>query len=115
MKRFFTKYFLLIVLIFIGTESFSQNSMLVNFGSSSCSSASSIDPSFAIVKDPLTSTPSLLANCDFSAQLPNYFSVYIAYNPKDNKLYISSIQDFVHSKVWTLDVGLPDTVGCPAL
>lgn len=115
MKIFFTKYFLVLVLLFIVSESFSQNSMLVNFGSSTCSGTSSNNASFSIVKNPLTSTPSLLANCNFSAQIPNYFGVYIAYNPEDNQLYISSIQDGIHSKVWTLNIGLPDTVGCPAL
>jgi hypothetical protein len=113
MKIFFTRYFLLLLWLIIGNESFSQNSLLVNFGSSTCSNAA--DPSFAIIKDPLTSTPTLLANCDFSAQLGDYHGVYIAYNPKDNKLYISSIQDFAHSKVWTLDIGLPNSISCPAL
>ncbi|HMG83900.1 MAG TPA: T9SS type A sorting domain-containing protein [Ferruginibacter sp.] len=113
MKRFFTKSFLLLLLLFIGNESFSQNSLLVNFGSSTC--VNPTDPSYAIIQNPLTSTPTLLANCDFSAELPSYFGVYIAYNPKDNKIYISSIQNGTQSKVWTLDVGLPDSIGCATI
>lgn len=113
MKRFFTKYFLLLFLLVIGNESFSQNSMLVNFGSNTCVNSSV--SSFSIIKDPLTATPTLLADCDFSTEVPNYFSVYIAYNPKDNNVYISSVQDGIHSNVWVLNVGLPDTIGCPAV
>ena len=114
MKGFFTKCFLpLLLLLFSYTESFSQNSMLVNLGSSTCSNP--FDASFSIIKDPLTSTPTLLADCNFSAQIPDYTSTYIAYNPKDNKIYISTIRDGVDSHVWVLDVGLPDSVVCPAV
>jgi len=113
MKRFFTKYFLLLLLVLISKESFSQNSLLVNFGSSTCATPN--NASFSIVKNPLTATPILLADCNFSAQIPNYNGVYVAYNPKDNNLYISSIQNGTQSKVWTLNIGLPDSIGCPAL
>ncbi|HTB99296.1 MAG TPA: T9SS type A sorting domain-containing protein [Ferruginibacter sp.] len=113
MKIFFTKYFLLVLLLLIGNESFSQNSMLVNFGSSTCTNPT--DASFSIIQNPLSGTPTLLANCDFSAEIPNFYGVYIAYNPTDNNLYISSIQSGTNSTVWTLNIGLPDTVGCPAV
>jgi hypothetical protein len=113
MKLLFTKYLLLLLLLFTGTASFSQNSMLVNFGSSTCTAPN--NASFSIIKNPLTSTPTLLADCNFSAYIPNYYSVYIAYNPKDNKLYISSIQNGTSSVVWTLNIGLPDSIVCPTV
>jgi hypothetical protein len=113
MKRFFTKYFLLLFLLVIGNESFSQNSMLVNLGSSTCSNPT--DASFAIIQNPLSGTPTLLANCDFSAEIPNYYNAFIAYNPTNNDIYICSVQSGTSSTIWNLNVGLPDTIGCPTV
>jgi len=47
-----------------------------------------------------------------SQQEPDYFSVFIAYNPKDNKIYVCDTRTGV-SRVWQLNMGLPATVTCP--
>jgi type IX secretion system substrate protein len=113
MKKFFTNYFvqLLCLVLLCNTECYSQQSILVNLGSADCATPTS--PVFSLIRNPLgPPAPSLLANCDLSAQLPDFFFVFIAYNPKDNKIYINDTRNG-YSKVWVLDVGLPDTIQCP--
>ena len=113
MKKNFIKYFVTCcLLLFFNKLSYCQNSILVNLGSSICSTP--FNPSFSLIKNPLSSNAGLLADCNLSAQLPNYSDVYIAYNPTNNKLYISDVRSGTHSHIWLLDVGLPDSVHCPS-
>lgn len=112
MYKLFTRYFLWLF-IFIAADSpysFAQNSILVNLGSANCSTPTA--PVFSLFGSPLTPAPSVLALCDLSNQLPDYFNTFIAYNPKDNKIYICDIRTGV-SKVWVMDVGLPGNIACP--
>jgi type IX secretion system substrate protein len=114
MKKFFTHYFLQLFcfVLFCNIQCYSQQSLLVNLGSADCATPTA--PVFSIIKNPLgPAFPSLLANCNLSQQLPDYTSTFIAYNPKDNKIYIDDIR-YGFSKVWVMDVGLPDTIECPA-
>jgi hypothetical protein len=90
----------------------SQNSMLVNFGANNCSS--STDAGFSFIKNPLGANPVLLSECPMTSQMPNYFSVFIAYNPKNNKIYVADIRTGLETKIWLLDIGLPGSIGCPA-
>ena len=93
-------------------QSFAQNSILVNFGSNSCSNSV---PGFSLIKDPLSAAPSALTNCDMSLQLPNYFAVFIAYNPLNNKIYVADVRSGIDTKIWQLDMGLPANITCPAI
>jgi hypothetical protein len=104
---------LLIILLVSGSSQFlfSQNSVLVNLGSASCSSPT---PGFFLIKDPVAISPTVMAGCDLSNQLPDYYSVFIAYNPKNNKIYLADIRSLAQTKIWMLDVGLPGSVTCPA-
>lgn len=90
----------------------SQQSILVNFGSAACTNSTS--PSFSLIRQPFGPTPVVLAQCDMKAQLPDYFSVFIAYNPKDNKLYVCDNRNGLQSKIWRIDAGLPTHIACPA-
>ncbi len=87
-----------------------QNSVLVNFGSSFCGSGV---PSFSMIKNPLSNSPLLLSDCDFSQQVPNYSYVFVAYNPKNNKIYIADNRTNAETKIWLLDAGLPLNISCP--
>ncbi len=91
---------------------FAQNSILVNFGSNTCGTAT---PGFSLIKDPLAASPSVLTSCDMSVQLPNFFSKFIAYNPANNKVYVADIQDGLQTKIWVLDMGLPVNIQCPVI
>jgi len=91
---------------------FAQNSILVNFGSTACTASN--DPSFSLIKNPLSTSPIVLANCNMKSQMPDYYSAFVAYNPKDNHLYIADIRTGTLSKIWKLDVGLPGSIACPA-
>ncbi len=90
---------------------FAQNSVLVNFGSNSCTSGV---PSFSLIKDPLSVSPVMFTTCDMSAQLPDYFGVFISYNPLTNKIYIADSRTNERTDIWQLDMGLPTTIACPA-
>lgn len=92
---------------------FAQNSLLVNFGTSSCSGSGV--PAFSFIKDPLGAAPSPLITCDLGNQLPDIFAVFIAYNPKNNKIYVADIRTGTDTKIWTLDMGLPANIKCPAV
>ena len=106
----------LIILVFVLTIYYSatgQNSLLVNFGTGSCSGSGV--PAFSFIKDPLNVSPSPLINCSLAGQLPDIFAVFIAYNPKNNKIYVADIRSGIDTKIWVLDVGLPANISCPAL
>lgn len=89
-----------------------QNSVLINFGSNTCYNPGS--PAFSLLNNPLGSNPSSLAACNLSAQLPDFYSVFIAYNPKNNKTYVADIRSGTQTKIWVLDIGLPQNIACPA-
>lgn len=111
MKKNATQLLCLLIchLACIGTT-FSQNSLLVNFGSNNCASP---QPYFSFIKNPLGSNPTVLSSCSMVAQLPDYYNVFIAYNPKDGKIYIADIRTGI-TKIWPLDMGLPGSIACPA-
>jgi len=112
MKASFTfRAAFLFVAIFLLHSAGAQNSILINFGSNSC--ASSV-PSFSLIKNPLSATPQAIANCDLSQQQSSYYSVFIAYNPLNNKVYLADNKSGVNTNVWVLDVGLPAAMNCPA-
>ncbi len=111
-KNIFVITFLFAVLLSLSSNIKAQNSVLINFGSNTCSG--SYDASFSLIKNPLTSTPILLCNCDLSNQLVDYFNVFVAYNPKNNKVYIADIRNGIETKIWVLDVGLPGDMQCPS-
>lgn len=91
---------------------FAQQSLLVNLGSSDCSSPN--NSVFSIIKDPL-GTSSVLNNCNLEQQLPDFFNTFIAYNPKDNKIYVNDVRYPNLSLIWIMDVGLPNSINCPAV
>ena len=45
--------------------------------------------------------------------MPDIFAVFIAYNPKNNKIYVADIRSGINTKIWVLDVGLPANISCP--
>lgn len=114
MKRIFTSYhFFLLVLLFSAGRIFSQNAVLVNFGSNTCYNAGS--PSFSLIANPLGASPSVLAGCGLTAQLPNFFAVFIAYNPLNNKIYLADVRSGIDTKIWVVDMGLPSNIACPVI
>lgn len=114
MKMFFTRYNLfLLAFLLNATSIFSQNAILVNFGSSNC--YNSKNSSFSLINNPLGAAPSMLAGCGFTAQLPDFFSVFIAYNPLNNKIYVADVRSGIDTKIWVLDMGLPSNIACPVI
>ncbi len=105
----------IIIIIFgiTGHVSVAQNSLLVNFGTGSCTGSG--EPAFSLIKDPLAASPSPLAGCNLAAQLPNIYAVFIAYNPKNNKIYVADIRSGIDTKIWVLDMGLPANISCPSI
>ncbi len=104
---------LLIIIFNISSKSIAQNSLLVNFGTGSCSGSGV--PAFSFIKDPLGVSPSPLITCDLANQLPDIFAVFIAYNPKNNKIYVADIRSGIDTKIWMLDLGLPANISCPGV
>lgn len=92
-------------------QSAAQNSLLVNFGSNSCNSSV---PFFSLIKNPLSPAPQAIASCNVSQQQANYFSVFIAYNPLNNRIYLADIKNGINTNIWVMDMGLPGTITCPA-
>lgn len=88
---------------------YNQNSVLLNLGSANCATPT---PGFSLIKNPLTNTPVIIAGCDLAAQLPDYYNVFIAYNPTNNKVYVADIRTGA-TKIWIMDVGLPGSSQCP--
>ncbi|MEP7109352.1 MAG: T9SS type A sorting domain-containing protein [Ferruginibacter sp.] len=114
MKSFFTRgrLFLFVCLI-CSYSSYSQNSVLVNFGSATCYNTNA--PVFSLINNPLSVSPSLLTTCDLTTQLPDFFSVFIAYNPRNNKVYVADVRSGTNTKIWVLDMGLPSNIACPVI
>lgn len=109
-KFTFTVTFLFAALL-IYKQSGAQNSLLINFGSNRCDSDT---PSFSMIKNPLTLSPQVITNCDVSSQQSDYFSVFIAYNPLNNKVYLADVKSGINTNIWVLDMGLPVSITCPA-
>lgn len=110
-KNFICKSIIVfIIIIGVNNIAFAQNSLLVNFGTNSCSGSGA--PAFSLIKNPFSDTASPLTTCSVAAQVPDIFSVFIAYNPKDNKLYLADIRTG-STKIWALDMGLPKNITCP--
>ena len=101
----------MLIIITISHTCGAQNSLLVNFGAGSCTDSSV--PVFSFIKDPLRVTPSPLITCSLASQLPDIFAVFIAYNPKNNKIYVADIRSGIDTKIWVLDMGLPANISCP--
>lgn len=110
--KFTLKCCRLFIAMLICQQTFAQNSILVNFGSNACSNTV---PGFSLIKDPLSAAPTTLTDCDLSAQLPSYFSSFVAYNPADNKIYMANISSGVDTKIWVYDMGLPASIACPVM
>jgi hypothetical protein len=108
MKKIFFSILLLLPVCGI----WAQNSVLVNFGSPTCVDVN--QPSFSLLKNPLSAAPTVVTQCALNSQIPNIFGVFIAYNPKDNNIYIADVRTFTQSNIWKLEVGLPDSIRCPA-
>ena len=89
-----------------------QNSVLINFGSNTCINSGA--PIFSLINNPLSGTPAALTDCNMSAQLLNIYNVFIAYNPKNNKVYIADVRTLTSTNIWVLDMGLPQNIACPA-
>ncbi len=104
-------FLLLATLLFNTGNIQAQNSLLVNFGSGTCSN--SLAPAYHILKDPLSESAVNLAGCDFKAQVPDFYNVFIAYNPSDNNIYIADNRTGDQTKIWRLDIGLPGRISCP--
>ena len=102
----------LIISLVINNTSLAQNSILVNFGSTSCTGSG--EPAFSFINNPLGDSPSVLDTCSLISQLPSIFGVFIAYNPKNNKIYVADIHTFTETKIWVLDMGLPANITCPS-
>ena len=102
------------VLLFgAATRARTQNSLLVNFGTLSC--AGSAEPAFSLISHPLTDTAAPLIACSLAAQVPDIYAVFIAYNPRENDLYLADIRSGVNTRIWKLNIGLPEMIACPAL
>lgn len=112
MFRKFTHQLIALFIISFSTVNISiaQNSLLINFGTSSCTGSS--EPAFSFIKNPLTDSSSVLNTCSLAKQLPDIYGVFIAYNPKNNKIYVADIRSGV-TKIWVLDMGLPANISCP--
>lgn len=113
MKYYLSVFIISMLLCFsLCCNTSAQNSVLINFGSNTCfNSQASI---FSLIRDPLSALPSSLANCSMMAQVPDFFNVFIAYNPKNNKVYVADVRTGTETKIWVLDMGLPQNIACPA-
>ena len=101
----------MLALLLASQQSTAQNSILVNFGSNSCNSSI---PFFSLIKNPLSPAPQAITNCDVSQQQSSYFSVFIAYNPLNNRIYLADIKNGINTNIWVLDMGLPTSITCPS-
>jgi uncharacterized repeat protein (TIGR01451 family) len=91
----------------------STNSMLINFGTTTCNNFS--NPQFSIIGNPYSAMPPLLANCNMNPPFTDISNKFISYNPKDNKLYVGDISVPGVTRVWVLDVGIQSNITCPTI
>ena len=107
MKHFYAFIFIIAITFFAQA----QNSLLINFGATNCGNN---PPGFSLIKNPLSGSPEVLNTCALHTQLPDFYNVFIAYNPKDAKVYVADIRTN-KTKIWRLDMGLPNTIVCPGV
>lgn len=88
------------------------SSAILNFGSDNCGDRNAV--TFSLIGNPLTASPYIMAGCSINPPFQNVFSKFIAYNPKDNRIYINDIKDN-DSKIYIYDMGLPADYTCPAV
>ena len=108
------QYLLLVLTLLLCMECSSQSpavqSALINFGTNSCGSSSPV--TFSSIGNPNTN-PYLIASCNLDSVFSDVFNKFIAYNPKDNKIYVNDISHG-DSRVYIYDMGLPNNYTCPA-
>ena len=104
-----------IVIVFVCASAFSQSkaisSAILNFGSNTCGNNTNVE--FTLIGKP-TTAPYAMANCIINPPFNNVFSRFIAYNPKDNAVYINDIQSN-DSRLYIYNMGLPLDYSCPAV
>ena len=104
----------IIFLLAACTQSYSQSkaisSAILNFGSTTCGNSTNVE--FTLIGKPLTA-PYAMANCPINPPFNNVYSRFIAYNPKDNAVYINDIQSG-DSRLYIYNMGLPLDYSCPA-
>jgi Secretion system C-terminal sorting domain len=98
-------------IICISQISTATKSVIVNFGSDNCGNYS--NPSFSLIGSP-TTTPYLISTCFVKPPIPNIWSKFIAYNPRDNKIYINDIAINDSSRLYVYNPGIPASFGCPS-
>jgi hypothetical protein len=105
---------LLLTLIYSAGNAQSKaiSSAILNFGSDNCGDRTTV--TFSLIGNPLGATPYIMAGCAINPPFENVFSKFIAYNPKDNKIYINDIKTS-DSKIYIYDMGLPGDYTCPAV
>ncbi len=113
MKKKYLLYLLPIFFFcsFCNLEVYAQKSLLVNLGSNTCANPDS--PAFSIISNPFDA-PSVLSDCDLKDQLPDFNNTFIAYNPKNNKIYLNDVRYSAGSRIWVMDIGLPNNIICPS-
>src|SRR5215203_2294932 len=104
MRKFFTG----LLFYFSCVYADAQNSVLINFGSSTCYNSAA--PFFSLLNNPLSGFPTMLAGCDMIGRVPNISNVFIAYNPKNNKVYVADVRTLTSTRIWVLDMGLPQNI-----
>ena len=99
--------------VFFYVTSFSQskaiNSAVLNFGSSFCGDRYGV--TFSLIGNPLTN-PYIMSSCSINPPFGDVFSKFIAYNPRDNKVYVNDISGNT-SRLYIYDMGLPSSYICP--
>ncbi|MEN9569755.1 MAG: hypothetical protein RL172_986 [Bacteroidota bacterium] len=110
MKRLMVGLLLLLCAATGRAQSKAINSVILNFGSNNCGNKTAV--SFSSIGNPL-STPFLMSSCSVNPPFSDVFSKFIAYNPKDNKIYINDIGSN-DSKLYVYNMGLPDSFTCPS-
>jgi hypothetical protein len=92
-------------------QSAAIQSSIINFGSNNCGNTSAV--TFSAIGNPLTS-PYQITSCSLNPPLSDVFSKFIAYNPKDNNIYIDDISHG-DSRIYIYNMGLPNSYTCPAV
>lgn len=87
-----------------------QKSVLLSLGTDTCGSF--FQPRFFSLKDPLTNSPQLQSNCGLSSISPDPFNMFVAYNPANNKAYVTDVRIEAETKIWVVDLGLPNNINC---
>lgn len=93
-------------------QSKSINSAILNFGSTSCGNTSAV--TFSLIGNKPITGPYQMSNCAINPPFSDVYSKFIAYNPKDNKVYINDISHG-DSRIYSYDMGLPTIYTCPAV